>query len=204
MPCHYVHWFGRRSAGIRAVVAMVISGCAAVAPQTASAQQIETETPVAETKPYIDRLIAGGDLKPVTESATTDHSNKRGNIRSLIVEIGGSWISPKSQLSGVDTGAIDNLQQEAGISVSGRYQTDNLGRLGIDAQLRRGGRDTAFSSGSSSRTNVSITLSSDGLPLGNGWIADGRLGMTGVSFDQTGQPAGAVLHTDLAAAGRQA
>ena len=178
MPCHYVHWFGRRSAGIRAVVAMVMSGCAAVAPQTASAQQIETETPVAETKPYIDRLIAGGDLKPVTESATTDHSNKRGNIRSLIVEIGGSWISPKSQLSGVDTGAIDNLQQETGISVSGRYQTDNLGRLGIDAQLRRGSRDTAFSSGSSSRTNVSITLSSDGLPLGNGWIADSRLGMT--------------------------
>ncbi len=179
MPCHLVHWFGRHSNAIRAVAGMAMTACAAIAPQVASAQQAESQTPVAAIEPYIDRLIEGGDLKPVTQSDTAGQSNKRGNIRSLIVEIGGSWINPKSRASGVDTAAFDSDQQETGISVSGRYQTDNFGTLGINTQLRRGSRNTLFSTGSSNRTNASITLSSDGLPLGNGWIADSAFGMTG-------------------------
>lgn len=179
MPRHLVHWFGRHSNAIRAVVGMVMTASAAAAPQAANAQQIGPGTHAAASEPYVDRLIEGGDLKPVTERDTADRSNKRGNVRSLVVEIGGSLISPKSRLSGIDTSAIDNLQQEAGISVSGRYQTDNFGMLGIDAQLRRGSRDTVFSAGPSNLTNAAITLSSDGLPLGDGWIADSALGLTG-------------------------
>lgn len=178
MPRHLVHWFGRHST-IRAVVAMVMTASAAIAPPVASAQQAGSRTPAAANEPYVDRLIEGGDLKPVTESDPADQSNKRGNVRSLVVELGGSLLSPSSRLSGIDISAIDKLQQEAGISVSGRYQTDNFGMLGIDAQLRQGSRDTVFSSGSSNQTNAAITLSSNGLPLGDGWIADSALGMTG-------------------------
>lgn len=94
--------------------------------------------------PYVDRLIDDGKLEPLSTASDEVVTNTKGDVRSLIVEIGGSVISPTSSVTGIDTSALDQIQREAGISVSGRYQTDNFGLLGLDAQLRRGSNYGAF------------------------------------------------------------
>ena len=127
-------------------------------------------------EPYVDRLIGGGTLQA---SVTEDSGKGRksgGNIRSLTVELGGSRISPRSRITGVDTSQLDSVQKEAGISVSGRYQTQNFGTLGVDAQLRRGSQGGPLGSSSSNDWNGSVTLTSRELPLGDGWLADSALG----------------------------
>jgi SdrD B-like domain len=180
MPPRPVHLLGHRFNGIRIAAGVPLIACAIAMPHLARAQQVEPQKSAVAPEPYVDRLIDGGELKPIIDIDidTEDESSTSGNIRSLIIEIGGSRISPKSRTTDVDTAGVDNLQQEAGVTVSGRYQTNDFGLLGVDAQLRRGSRDKVFSNGSSNQTNATITLSSADLPLGNGWIADSALGMT--------------------------
>ena len=125
---------------------------------------------------YVDRLIDGGNLEPTITTDGEHGHNTKGNVRSLVIEMGGSRISPKSSITGVDTSQIDRVQEEAGISVSGRYQTENYGLLSIDAQLRRGSKSGPFGSSASDTWNGSVALSSRDLPLGDGWLVDSALG----------------------------
>lgn len=125
---------------------------------------------------YVDRLIDGGNLEPTVTTDGEKERNAKGNVRSLLVELGGSRISPRSSITGIDTSQIDRVQQEAGVSVSGRYQTGNYGLLGIDAQLRRGSQSGPFSNSSDDTWNGSVTLTSRDMPLGDGWLADSSLG----------------------------
>ena len=158
-------------------------GVAAVAlsslllPAFALAEPAEPQQPSGSPEPYVDRLIDGGNLQALASQSEQRPTNSKGNVRSLTVEMSASQISPKSQISGVDTSGADRSLNEIGISVSGRYQTDNYGLLGIDAELRRGTDSHSVGSQYSNSTNGSITLTSRDLPLGNGWIADGAAGM---------------------------
>lgn len=132
----------------------------------------------AESPEYEDRLISGGELAPETVEDKDSGVDITGNPRSLFIEVGASRIAPYTRVSGESGPEGDALQQEAGISLSGRYQTDNYGLLGIDAQLRRGTSSRLFSGSSGTVTRGLMTLSSRALPLGNGWTADSVLGMT--------------------------
>ncbi|WP_161989138.1 SdrD B-like domain-containing protein [Sphingomonas glacialis] len=156
---------------------MLLSALLALSPGVAGAQTSGALVPP-PAEPYIDRLITSGQLKPLTHDESDATSGKSGPIRSLIVEIGASQILPKSRVSDLETALVDTAQQEVGISITGRYQTANYGLLGVNAQLRRGSGDTLFDSTRSDSTNASITLSSKGLPLGKGWLADSAIGMT--------------------------
>lgn len=126
---------------------------------------------------YADRLIADGDLEPITSIIRDKPSVTRGNPRSLNVELGGSRIVPRTSITGVDTARLDRVQEEVGVSVSGRYQTDNYGMIGLDAQLYRGIRSGPFGSPAGSDWSGSATLTSRGLPLGDGLTADSALGV---------------------------
>ena len=95
-------------------------------------QAAPSEKPQPETA-YVDRLIGDGSLEPSLQSDDVPSSNTSGNLRSLVVEVGGARITSKSQTGSFDTSALDRPQQEAGILVSGRYQTDNFGVIGLDA-----------------------------------------------------------------------
>ena len=128
-------------------------------------------------EPYADRLIADGALEPETSVIDDTAQTASGNPRSLVVELGGSRIAPRTSIEGVDTSRLDRVQEEVGLSVSGRYQTDNYGLLGIDAQLRRGVRSGPFGSPDRPTWSGSGTVTSKGLPLGEGWLADSALGI---------------------------
>ena len=148
------------------VAAIVMLLCSSAA----SAQQADPD----ELEPYVDRLIDDGNLQPIIGQGGERGISAEGNPRSLIVEVSGSRISPRSRTAGMETGRADN---EAGVSVSGRYQTDNHGLLGIDAQLRWGTSRRLFDNNSSEGTSGTITLTSREFPLGNGWLADSAAGM---------------------------
>ena len=155
---------------------VLLTLCVACLPGAAMADPANANGARSAPEAYVDRLIDGGQLEP---SITTDSEQGRkttGNVRSLVVELGGSRISPDSSITGIDTSQIDRVQQEYGISVSGRYQTGNYGLLGIDAQLRRGSRSGAFGSSAGDSWNGSLALTSHDLPLGDGWAADTALG----------------------------
>lgn len=127
---------------------------------------------------YVDRLIDGGKLEPSLRSEQLGAGNSNGNLRSLVAEISGARISSRSNAENFDSSAFDNTQQETGLSVSGRYQSDNFGMIGLDAQLRRGSRLDPLSPDNSDRWNGLVTLTSSNLPLGSGWSADSAAGMT--------------------------
>lgn len=129
-----------------------------------------------EPEVYVDRLIDGGKLEPSITLSGESGRNTSGNVRSLTVELTGSRISPKSSITGIDTSRLDKVQQEAGLSLSGRYQTDNYGLLGIDAQVRRGSSSGPFGTTDSDDWSGSVALTSRELPLGDGWLADSGLG----------------------------
>jgi len=129
--------------------------------------------------PYVDRLIDGGTLAPMTSRDEGQGGTAKGNVRSLFIELGGSRIQPRTRVTGVDVSDYDKVQEEAGLSLSGRYQTNNFGTLGVDAELRRGTRNRLFAGNRSRSWNGSLELSDRGLPLGDGWLADSALGMTG-------------------------
>lgn len=160
--------------GIR--IAALATGLAAAAAH-GQAQPVSEDAPE-PAEPYIDKLIGDGNLEP---SLTTDDAPKRdmsGNLRSLTVEIGGARITSASQTDGFDTAALDQTQQEAGILVSGRFQSENFGLIGVDAQLRRGTRLGPLNEAAGDRWNGLVRLSADDVPLGSGWLADGSLGAT--------------------------
>lgn len=137
----------------------------------------ETGRPPDGPETYVDRLIEGGALPPLLSVSEDRAINAKGNVRSLSVELSGSRIAPKSSISGADATGADRGQEEIGISVSGRYQTDNYGLLGFDAELRRGTDRRQAGDLTASSTNGSFTLSNRNFPLGNGWLADGAAGM---------------------------
>lgn len=127
---------------------------------------------------YVDRLISDGALEPSLEADDSPSSNTSGNMRSLVVELGGARITSRSQTNSFDTSALDRPQQEAGILVSGRYQTDNFGLLSLDAQIRRGSQVGPLNVSEGERWNGLLKLATADLPLGNGWLANGALGAT--------------------------
>lgn len=141
------------------------------------AQLSPSEKPEPEPA-YVDRLIGDGSLEPSLQSDDVPSSNTSGNLRSLVVELGGARITSKSQTNSFDTSALDRPQQEAGILVSGKYQTDNFGMIGLDAQIRRGSRLGPLTEPGTDRWNGLFRLATDDLPLGSGWLGDGALGAT--------------------------
>jgi hypothetical protein len=156
-----------------AILAPMLAATAAYG-QTQSAP---SEKPEPETA-YVDRLIGDGSLEPSLQSDDVPSSNTSGNLRSLVVEVGGARITSKSQTGSFDTSALDRPQQEAGILVSGKYQTDNFGVIGLDAQIRRGSRLGPLTEPGTDRWNGLFRLATDDLPLGSGWLGDGALGAT--------------------------
>lgn len=161
--------------GLAATVAAAMAfGVAA----NALADPAADQSPVQEAPaPYVDRLIDGGALAPMTAKDEGQAGSSKGNVRSLIIELGGSRIQPRTRATGVNVSDLDRVQEEAGLSLSGRYQTDNYGMIGIDAELRRGTRNRPFIGAASSSWSGSVALSDKGLPLGDGWLADSALGM---------------------------
>ncbi len=166
-----LHFLGTAFSAI--LVAMGASLCT-----PASASSGNGETTPSGPDQYVDRLIDEGNLVPLTASNEKHSNNTTGDIRSIVVELGGSIIAPKSHFSDLNIESLDRVQREAGISVSSRYQTANLGLLGLDAQLHRGLDAETFSVASRDRWNGSLTLTSRDLPLGSGWLVDTTLGTT--------------------------
>ncbi|MEA1619938.1 SdrD B-like domain-containing protein [Erythrobacter sp. T5W1-R] len=156
--------------------AILATGCAATVvygqPQPATDAAPETEDE------YVDQLIADGNLKPLLTGDDSTSRNTSGNLRSLMVELGGARITTNSQNDSFDTSALDRPLQEAGILVSGRYETDNFGTIGLEAQIRRGSSLSLLNQTDDDRWNGLFKLSTDDLPLGDGWLADGALGAT--------------------------
>lgn len=160
--------------GIR--LAIVATGCSAtIAHSQAQPAADGTSEPEEE---YVDQLIGDGNLKPLLTGDDLPAQNTKGNLRSLVVELGGARITTNSRSDSFDTSALDRPQQEAGILVSGKYQTDNFGTIGLDAQLRRGSSLGLLDQAGDDRWNGLFTLSMDDLPLGEGWLANGALGAT--------------------------
>lgn len=183
MPCAPTPYLRPWPAGCRLLPAL-LGSCLAV---TAHAQDgsghdlsAEAGAEAGGEQDYVDRLIDGGALVPSIVLSDEETRDNSGNPRSLMVELGGSRIRPRSRVTGIDTSGIDRVQQEAGLSVSGRYQTDNFGTLGLDAQLRRGSRSGPLGNDLSDRWNGSLALTSRDLPLGDGWLADSSLGTISV------------------------
>lgn len=163
--------FGRFFAGFALVFGWLLF------PVTVWAEPADPGIEAEEAVEYVDRLIDGGRLEPLISQTENGTGSSKGNIRSLVAELSGSRISPKSRIAGVDDSDTDRSQNEIGMSISGRYQTDNYGLFGIDAELRRGTENRISGGQKSDSTNVSITLSNRGFPLGSGWLADSAVGM---------------------------
>lgn len=164
--CRYGTWIAVAAAGLVAVTA-----------HAQPKQEDDQKRPEAGA-PYADRLIDGGNLTPTLSTGELQQSNTNGNLRSLTVELGGARIVTRSQSDAFDTSALDRPQEEAGILISGKYQTDNFGLLGLEAQLRRGSRVGTLSQTGNDRWNGLFKLSTDDLPLGAGWLADSAVGAT--------------------------
>lgn len=178
MPIHAAcrpdrNWQTRSTSSIGLVLAASLALCS-----PARANPEDEGAAPATPEPYVDRLIAGGSLTPLTSAGDERSVNTKGNVRSLVVELGGSVIAPKSRISGIDVSGLEKVEREAGILVSGRYQSDNFGLLGLDAQLHRGSGDKLFGGLSQDNWSGTLTLTSRDLPLGNGWLADATLGTT--------------------------
>lgn len=178
MPEHNFNYADQKSRLLNARYALILLALGIMFPSPALAGSAGEVPLQGGDEPYVDRLIDGGKLIPLTVESEEQERNSNGNVRSLVVELGGSIISPKSRFTGSDTSALDRVQRETGLSMSGRYQTDNFGLVGIDAQLRRGSNSGPFSTSSKDTWKGSITLTSRDLPMGNGWLADSAAGMT--------------------------
>jgi hypothetical protein len=173
---------------LRPALTLLAGAAAFVPPVFAQSAQSATDADArdeqATSAEYVDRLISDGAL-PEDISASGDGAiNRNGNLRSLVIELGGSHIRPRARIEGIDTSAFDAVQEELGLTVSGRYQTVNYGLLGLDAQIRTGTAARAFNTSAGSAINGALTLSSTGLPLGHGWVLDSNLGnVTSQSID---------------------
>lgn len=163
--CRYGTWIAVAAAGFLAATAH------------GQAKQDSDQRPEADVS-YIDRLIDDGNLAPTLTTDELQQRNTSGNLRSLVIELGSARITTRSQSEAFDTSALDRPQQEAGILVSGKYQTSNFGLLGLEAQLRRGSRVGTLSQTDNERWSGILKLSTDDLPLGAGWLADSAVGAT--------------------------
>lgn len=161
--------------GVRVLIATyaVISGAA-----QAQNEESSVAADPASAEVYVDRLIDEGNLEPSLTAEVAGGTITKGNIRSLVAELSGARISSTSSADSIDTSPFDSVQQEAGVLVSARYQTDNFGLLGLDAQLGRGSRPDLFAASGGDRWNGVFELTGSGLPLGSGWLADSALGTT--------------------------
>lgn len=175
-PCGL--WRGRPVAAALAwaMLAAGLTGSHPARAETADGRDAAVQDPA-----YEDRLIEGGGLEADIQSDAPQQAADNGNLRTLVVELGGSITAPRTRIDGTSLGARDQTQREAGVSVSARYQTDNLGLLGFDAQLRRGSSGGAFGNLGVQDWSGSATLTSRGLPLGHGWLADSAFGATGTA-----------------------
>ena len=115
--CRFGTWIAVAAAGLVAATAH------------GQTKQDPDQLPEADA-PYIDRLIDDGNLAPTLTTDELPQRNTSGNLRSLVIELGSARITTRSQSETLDTSALDLPQQEAGILVSGKYQTDNFGLLG--------------------------------------------------------------------------
>lgn len=180
---------GREGPGLlRPALTLLASATACAQPVCAQSKPADTPASARDNQSaddaYVDRLIGDGTLAEDTSAGEDGNIDRRGNLRSLVVELGGSRIRPRVRIEGLDTSAFDTVQEELGLTVSGRYQTVNYGLLGIDAQLRTGTAARAFNTSDGHSVNGAVTLSSTGLPLGDGWVIDSHLGnVTGQSID---------------------
>ena len=155
-------------------VSLLLAGLAMVCPASARAEEPATP-PSDRQEPYQDQLIDNGSLEPDFASENRSAPVSRGNARSLTVELLAAHIAPRSRVSGTPQGGTDRVTSEAGLSVSGRYQTGNFGLIGIDAQLRK---DNSSQTRTSHALAGTGTLSTRAMPLGQGWLADIFLGTT--------------------------
>lgn len=142
----------------------------------AAADEAKSGTEAGEA--YVDRLIDGGSLAPEFMREEPPAAARSGNLRSLVVELGGSVTAPRARVNGLAQPGSDPVQRESGLLVSARYQSDNLGLLGLDAQLRRGASPGPFGNAAREHWSGSVTATSRGLPLGDGWLADVAAGAT--------------------------
>lgn len=142
----------------------------------AAADEAKSGTEAGEA--YVDRLIDGGSLAPEFMREEPPAAARSGNLRSLVVELGGSVTAPRARVNGLAQPGSDPVLRESGLLVSARYQSDNLGLLGLDAQLRRGASPGPFGNAAREHWSGSVTATSRGLPLGDGWLADVAAGAT--------------------------
>lgn len=131
-----------------------------------------------DAAPYVDRLIADGNLEPLIIESDQSDNNFAGNPRSLSVELGGSLVSHSTQLDRAGNAVSRQLQGDADVAISASYQSDNLGLLQIEAQLHRGFDNWSAQGSGTQKWQGLFSLSSRNLPLGDGWLADGMLGVT--------------------------
>jgi hypothetical protein len=124
---------------------------------------------------YTDRLIRNGDLAALTQESEDDRSGTTGHARSLIIEASVAQILPSSNTSGGLVDANSQAQNEFGVVVMGRYQTDNYGLLGLDASVRFASAQSGLA-GKASARDALVTLSTRDFPLGGGLMADGSVG----------------------------
>ncbi len=132
---------------------------------------------------YVDRLIGGLAPLPI-DSDEGSGGPATGRPRSLTVESSATQLSPSSrrQIAGV---GVDQPSTEAGVAVSGRFDTGNYGVLGLDGTLRYGNFAAGFGSSTASSVGVrnqpsvggTLTLSDIGMPIGRGWVADSTAGV---------------------------
>lgn len=152
-------------------------------PASAAAPAEAQASPPAEAA-YVDRLIDGGSLAPEVTREEPAAAQQTGNVRSLVVELGGSITAPRVRIDGVAQPGGDAALREAGLRVTARYQSDNLGLLGLDAQLRRGSSPGPFGSAAQEHWSGSVTATSRALPLGDGWLADLAAGATAMPVSE--------------------
>lgn len=124
---------------------------------------------------YADNLIAGGALSMDIQKVEETERKTSGRIRSLVADLGGTLISPRTRIEGLDTSAADRVQREVGLSLSGRYQTDNWGTLGLDGELWWGTATRSLAA-NANKLQGTLTLSDRRFSLGRGWLADTTIG----------------------------
>lgn len=164
---------GRPAAKLPCLASLAVA--AALIPAAAIAAPVAGDDPAA-AELYVDRLINDGKLEQITVQEEAPTLERKGNLRSLVVELSGSITAPRARVDGVAANSLDQTQREAGIAITGRYQTDNLGTLGLDAQLRFGSSPGLLGAAATEHWSGSVTASTRGLPLGDGWLADSAVG----------------------------
>lgn len=146
-------------------------------PLPVQAQSQSSVSPQA-TGPYSDRLIENGGLAQEMALASGVNTNQTGAPRSLLVELNGLWTAPALTVAGAAVPGASEGQRQTGMRLQGRYQTENYGLVGIDVALSHvSSRGAAWSPAGTQGTRASFTLSDKNVPIRDGWVVDGELGL---------------------------